>query len=288
MAGCRLLLRAAALLALPFAAPGAVGLPPVAVLRVDPPQGPVTTTFLFDCAGSSDPDGDPFTCLWDFGDGAGAAGSPATHRYAVGGVYPAVLTVSDSTGESASAWLNVTVHPVNRLPVITGFSPPNPEVLLAPGSSMAFSVTATDPDGDPLTYRWILDGVTVENDGPFYTYRATTPGPGQSLAVVVSDGQVAQNLSWSITVLNEGGPGPPTPTPRSSDPLPLVAVLVAVLVTLTVLAVILIVWRQSQATESLGAAAPSVPWAVWCARCGAPLEPSAATCPACGAPRYRG
>src|SRR3990172_2079779 len=44
MAGCRLLLRAAALLALPFAAPGGVGLPPVAVFRVGPPQGPGTTT----------------------------------------------------------------------------------------------------------------------------------------------------------------------------------------------------------------------------------------------------
>ena len=285
------LLLAAALLGLGLVSPHAVGLPPVAIFFVDPVLGPINTSFTFDCAASYDPDGDPITCLWDFGDGGGAVGGRVIHIYAAAGTYLAWLTVGDSTGENATGGLNVTVHLGNRPPVITRLIPGDLDVLIGPGASMGFQVSATDPDGDPLTYRWILDGVSVENDVPFYTYRATTPGSIQSLSVVVSDGQFVTSPSWSITVLNEAGPGPP-PTPRppppATDYTALVGALVAVIVTLTVLAAVLFVWRPSQRAERPHVPAPSVPWAVWCARCGAPLEPSVATCLACGAPRYRG
>jgi outer membrane protein OmpA-like peptidoglycan-associated protein len=51
--------------------------------------------------GSSDPDGDPLTYTWDFGDGTPPVSAPSptvTHRYAQIGNYPVRLTVSDGRG----------------------------------------------------------------------------------------------------------------------------------------------------------------------------------------------
>ncbi|HET9252234.1 MAG TPA: putative Ig domain-containing protein [Candidatus Eisenbacteria bacterium] len=51
----------------------------------------------FDGSLSSDPNGDPLTYAWDFGDGSTGSGVSPTHAYAVGGLYTVVLTVSDGS-----------------------------------------------------------------------------------------------------------------------------------------------------------------------------------------------
>lgn len=54
------------------------------------------TTVAFDGTGSTDPDGDPLTFTWDFGDGSPTEqGATPTHTYADNGVYTVTLTVSD-------------------------------------------------------------------------------------------------------------------------------------------------------------------------------------------------
>lgn len=55
------------------------------------------TSIAFDGSGSSDPDGDPVTYAWDFGDGATGTGASPTHAYADEGSYPVTLTVSDGS-----------------------------------------------------------------------------------------------------------------------------------------------------------------------------------------------
>jgi PKD repeat protein len=59
---------------------------------------------------ASDPDGDPLTLVWQFGDGIGASGTlTPTHVYQENGLYTVTLTVSDTAGHMVSDTLQVTV-----------------------------------------------------------------------------------------------------------------------------------------------------------------------------------
>lgn len=59
-----------------------------------PYTGSEGSSVAFDGSGSSDPDSDAITFVWDFGDGSSTSSSPS-HIYADNGTYPVCLTVSD-------------------------------------------------------------------------------------------------------------------------------------------------------------------------------------------------
>lgn len=91
-----------------------------------PPTASFTTatsglTVYTDGSGSSDPDGSVASYAWDFGDGASGTGVTAAHTYAAGGSYPVRLTVTDTSGLTATSTRTVTV--ASNAPVATdGFS----------------------------------------------------------------------------------------------------------------------------------------------------------------------
>ncbi|UCC82217.1 MAG: PKD domain-containing protein [Gemmatimonadota bacterium] len=82
---------------------------PLAVAAAQPLTGPAPLTVAFDGTGSSDPDGDPLTYSWDFGDGAFDSGSQSTHIYDLAGSYQASLTVDDGKDGSDTATLTINV-----------------------------------------------------------------------------------------------------------------------------------------------------------------------------------
>jgi PKD repeat protein len=81
---------------------------PVANLApVANPGGPYTGTtgqaVAFDGSASADPNGDPLTYIWDFGDGAMGDGVAPSHTYAAAGRYEVTLVVNDGLLDSEIA-----------------------------------------------------------------------------------------------------------------------------------------------------------------------------------------
>lgn len=161
---------------------------------------------------ASDPDGDPLTYAWNFGDGSTASGKTAQeHSYATDGTYTVKVTVSDGTA-SVSASNKITVSfseepteepPANRAPSVTLLI----ETLEAKRTIRTIA-TASDPDGDTLSYRWAFgDGETATgNSSRTHSYDESDT---YIVTVTVSDGDLEAQDSVSITVQHLRPPDTP-------------------------------------------------------------------------------
>jgi PKD repeat protein len=115
-------------------------------------------------AGSaSDPDGDDVTVLWDFDDGMTSTElEPGDHTFADPGEYVVSLTATDDKGlaDPTPATRTITVQGANNPPAGT-IDEPTANLTIAPGESVFFSGSTSDPDGDEVTVLWDFgDGST--------------------------------------------------------------------------------------------------------------------------------
>ncbi len=83
--------------------------PPVAQIGAAPTTGTAPLTVNFSSAGTNDPDFDPITYSWDFGDGSGSFDPNPTHVYNASGIFAATLTVRDGHGGSDSKSVQITI-----------------------------------------------------------------------------------------------------------------------------------------------------------------------------------
>ena len=131
-------------------------LPPVARASATPSSGPTPLTVNFSSAGSSDPEGQPLTYAWNFGDSTTSILANPTHTYSNPGPYQARLTVSDGVNSTISAPLSVTA---GTAPVATILSPTD-GISFKAGDVISFSGTATDAEDGTLpasAYVWNID-----------------------------------------------------------------------------------------------------------------------------------
>ena len=82
--------------------------PPVAQASATPSTGPTPLTVNFSSAGSSDPEGQPLTYSWNFGDSTTSILANPSHTYSTPGPYQVRLTVSDGVNSTISSPLTVT------------------------------------------------------------------------------------------------------------------------------------------------------------------------------------
>jgi Tfp pilus assembly protein PilV len=86
---------------------------PVANIAANPPSGNGPLTVNFDATGSTDPDNDPLTYFWDFGDGETASGAKVSHTFTyigLGAISRTVtLTATDVNGGQASSTVNIII-----------------------------------------------------------------------------------------------------------------------------------------------------------------------------------
>ena len=157
---------------------------------------------------ASDPDGNTLTFsiankpAWAaFNTSTGAlSGTPGAGN--VGATTGIVITVSDGTLTASLAAFTLTVTAQqNRAPTISG----TPATTVVQGHAYAFTPTASDPDGNTLTF-------SIANKPAWATFNASTgamsgtPGAGDvgttsGIVITVSDGTLTASLAaFSVTV----------------------------------------------------------------------------------------
>jgi PKD repeat protein/glucose/arabinose dehydrogenase len=130
--------------------------PPVAHLAAAPTNGSLPLEVTFSAAGSADPDAQSLTYAWDYGDGDSASGVSPVHTYTVAGIYPALLTVTDSLGLTATAQIAISAG--NHAPVASILTPLT-GTLVSAGQVISFTGAAEDVEDGSLTgaqLQWAL------------------------------------------------------------------------------------------------------------------------------------
>ena len=131
---------------------------PNAVIQSSVNSGTLPLSVNFNAASSSDPDSDPLTFFWNFGNGASSTKATTTYVYTAAGTYNVFLTVFDGRGGSNTK--SLTVYAGNQAPSVSIVSPSSGS-LYSPNASVQLQGTATDPEsgaliGNSLTWRIIL------------------------------------------------------------------------------------------------------------------------------------
>lgn len=131
------------------------------------------------------------------------------------GSYRARITVTDgSLNDFEDITITVSETPVNNPPVLAsiGNKPVNEEALLS------FTATATDPDGDELTFSLnpgAPSGASITAGGVFSWTPTEAQGPGSyTVTITVSDGSLTDSETITITV-NEVNQPPVLSAPGS-------------------------------------------------------------------------
>ncbi|MEM2974530.1 MAG: M64 family metallopeptidase, partial [Candidatus Micrarchaeia archaeon] len=126
------------------------------------------------------------------------------HTFASAGTYTVTAVIDLSYISDNSSW-NIIVNEANHAPVITYYSPQG-DVSMDENSSVIFTVAATDPDDDVLTYLWKFDG-QEKSTNMNWTYDADFSSAGNhTVLVTVSDGDLNASHLWSVVVSNINRP----------------------------------------------------------------------------------
>jgi glucose/arabinose dehydrogenase len=170
---------------------------PVAVASANPPSGaspPLTVNFSG--TGSSDPDNDPLSYAWNFGDGATGSGATTSHTYTAPGLYTATLTVTDGQGGSDTATVSISVGAPPTATILT----PAAGTLYTAGNTISFSGSATDPDDGALPASAFSWTVVFHHDS--HTHPAVGPVTGVTSGsfTIPSSGHTEENVWYRINL----------------------------------------------------------------------------------------
>ncbi|HEY6887529.1 MAG TPA: PKD domain-containing protein, partial [Solirubrobacter sp.] len=135
-----------------------------------------------------DPDGDAVGYAWDLDDDGAFDDSTSptvSTAFATPGTHRVRLRASDIRGGAATATWSISVREGNGAPAISYFySPTTPRV----GRPATLYASASDPDGDPVTYTYDLDGDGAFDDVPVLDQNfnsAWVPASTQPLTLAV-------------------------------------------------------------------------------------------------------
>ncbi|MEU9611289.1 PQQ-dependent sugar dehydrogenase [Streptomyces sp. NPDC048209] len=187
------------------------GRSPLAQVSADRTSGTSPLTVRFSSAGTSDPDGDPLTYAWKFGDGGTSTAADPSHTYTANGQYTAELTVSDGTGRTATASVAVTVG--NTAPTVKLELPLDGRII-DPGAAVPFRVTVTDPEDGTVDCSKVKVTFIIGHDSHGHPQTSATGCSGT--VQTIADGEHDPNANifgvWDAEYTDKGANGQPALT----------------------------------------------------------------------------
>jgi len=138
---------------------------PTAVIDATPLSGPPPLEVDFDARNSTDPNGQPLTFRWDFGDGQTGSGAQVSHTYPNGGSYTVTLRATNAAnGRFGETALDIEVTNNSPTAVIKATPTSGPAPLNVHFSASESSDTETP--SEQLIYQWDYgDGLGANDDG---------------------------------------------------------------------------------------------------------------------------
>jgi hypothetical protein len=129
-----------------------------------------------------------------------------TPSYSQAGSYQVTFVVSDGRAQDSET-ITISVANVNRAPAMSSLSDRSVDA----GNALEFSVSATDPDGDGLTYSATGVPTGASFTGGSFTWAPTGDQAGAyTITFVASDGDLSDSQTVTVTVVP---PQPDTTAP---------------------------------------------------------------------------
>jgi OmpA family/Bacterial Ig domain len=166
---------------------------------------------------ASDPDNDTLTYSYTASGGT-VEGTGADARFNTSGLaegtYTVTAKVDDGKGGTTSCAADITVaKKPNQPPTISCATDHSP---IMPGERTGITATASDPDGDPLTYSYTATGGQVTGDGPKASFDSTGLSAGSyTVKCAVSDGK--GGAADANTTVDVQQPPPPPQAAKAGD-----------------------------------------------------------------------
>jgi len=185
--------------------------PPVAACSASPTsvyQG--TTEPVGIHVNASDPDNDPLTFSYTATGGTIDGTGPDVRWNPSGlaiGTYTVNAKVDDGRGGTATCSVDVAVNKrPNRPPVISCAPERNPIIA---GERVAINSTASDPDGDPITYSYSTTGGQIIGSGPTVQFDSTGLAAGSyTVTCTADDGQGGRTSATTRVDVEQPAPPP--------------------------------------------------------------------------------
>jgi PKD repeat protein len=173
-------------------------------------HGPAPLRVRFTDA-SHDPDGDPLSRHWSFGDGsARSGGRTPSHTYDDPGRYTVTLIVSDPRGKQDATSKLIRVGSAGTVLDHIIVSPSN--ATIEPGGSRSYTAEAFDADGGSMGDVTADTDFSIEPDGSCKDNTCTAKKPGAHTVTGTYHGHSDQ------ATLTVEGEAPPPPPPQATCP----------------------------------------------------------------------
>lgn len=210
----------------------------------------------------------PVTLSWDFGDGVTSDLWSPSHNYTAPGSYLAVVTATDSIGNTATDQTIIIVYPETEISISADVTSGTAPLTIKFNSTL-------NAEHDRILYTWTFgrEGSSSSAD-PSFTFER--PGTYYVVCKVMDDRGV-ETTSNQIVISVSPASVPSTGGDDAGDPpLPLWAIGAIALAAVAALGIVLTIFRQRPKAPGAGPGS--------CPHCGGPMSVGR-FCPRCGKPR---